>query len=90
MAGRIVSREEFNIAVDAVWSEIEYQNSLAIRTDEDEALTPPGFFTLLNVYLRKGEVAWTDNAGTEPCLPFLRKLAGIAIRGMIYCGIRYR
>jgi hypothetical protein len=86
---RIVTREEFDKAVEAVWSEIEYQNTLPRRTD-DEAADPPGFFTLGNVYLRRGEDAWSDNSGTEACLPSLRKLAAIFVRGMIYCGVRSR
>jgi hypothetical protein len=84
-----VTREQFNEAVEAVWSEIEYQNNLPRRTD-DEAKEPAGFFTLARVYLRRGEDAWSDNAGTEACLPSLRKLSAILVRGMIYCGIRYR
>lgn len=86
---RKVTRAEFDKAVEAVWTEIEYQNTLNRRTD-DEADDPAGFFTLGEVYLRRGEDAWADNAGTEACLPSLRKLAGIFIRGMVYCGIRFR
>lgn len=86
---KIVTREEFNQAVEAVWTEIDFQNNLPRRTD-DEAKEPAGFFTLGRVYLRRGEDAWADNAGTEKCLPSLRKLAAIFIRGMIYCGIRAR
>jgi len=84
-----VTREQFMEAVEAVWTEIEYQNSLERRTG-DEAKEPAGFFTLGQVYLRRGEDAWADNAGTEACLPSLRKLAAIFIRGMIYCGVRFR
>lgn len=86
---RNVTRAEFDEAVEAVWTEIEYQNNLPRRTDE-EAKEPAGFFTLARVYLRRGEDLWSDNAGTEACLPSLRKLAGIILRGMIYCGIRPR
>lgn len=86
---RNVNRTEFNEAIEAVWSEIEYQNDLLRRTDE-EAKEPSGFFSLARVYLRRGEDAWADNAGIEKSLPFLRKLSAIFIRGMVYCGIRYR
>lgn len=86
---RIVTRADFDDACDAVWSEIEHQNNLPRRTD-DEAKEPAGFFTLARVYLRRGEDAWSDNAGTEACLPSLRKIAGIMIRAMVYCGIRPR
>lgn len=86
---RMVTREEFDKAVEAVWLEIDYQNHLPRRTD-DEAKEPAGFATLTRVYLRRLEDSWADNAGTEASLPFLRKIAGIMVRGMIYCGIRYR
>jgi len=89
MAARTVTRAEFDEAAEAVWSEIEYQNNLPRRTD-DEAKEPAGFFTLARVYLRRGEDAWSDNAGTEACLPSLRKVAAIVVRGMIYCGVRFR
>jgi len=84
-----VTREQFMEACEAVWSEIEYQNSLERRTG-DEAKEPAGFFTLGHVYLNRGEALWADNAGTEACLPSLRKLAAIFVRGMVYCGITYR
>jgi hypothetical protein len=86
---RSVTRVEFDRAVEAVWAEIEYQNNLP-RRSEDEADDPPGFFTLGRVYLRRGEDAWSYNTGTEACLPSLRELAAIFIRGMIYCGVRFR
>jgi len=86
---RMVTRKEFDEACDAVWTEIEYQNNLPRRTD-DEAKEPAGFATLGQVYLRRLEDAWADNAGTAQSLPYLRKLAGIFIRGMIYCGVTRR
>lgn len=72
---RMVTREEFNQAVEAVWSEINYQNNLPRRIN-DEAKEPAGFATLTRVYLRRLEDTWADNAGTEASLPFLRKIAG--------------
>ncbi len=84
-----VTREQFNEAVEAVWGEIEYQNGLERRTG-DEAKEPAGVFTLGQVYLRRGEDAWADHAGTEASLPSLRKLAAIFVRGMVYCGVRPR
>jgi hypothetical protein len=86
---RTVTRSEFNAACDAVWSEIQYQNSLPRRTG-DEAKDPASFATLGRVYLRRLEDVWADNPGVEEALPSLRKLAAIFIRGMIYSGIRYR
>jgi hypothetical protein len=90
MSKRVISREEFDEAVRAVWSEIEYQNGLPRRTEDSEAKGPEGFATLGRVYLRRLEDSWSDNPGNEKSLPFLRKLAGIFIRGMIYNGIRFR
>jgi hypothetical protein len=86
---KTVTKAEFQAACDAVWTEIEYQNSLPRRTD-DEAKEPAGFATLGRVYLSRLEAAWSDNVGIEESLPFLRKLAAIFIRGMIYCGVRVR
>jgi len=97
---RTITREEFDQACEAVWSEIEYQNSLPRRT-ADEARTVPGFITLARVYLDRTAVAWTDHAGVEnkghgqdvvvpEALHGLRKVAAILVRGMIYCGIRPR
>lgn len=42
---RKVTREEFDKAVEAIWSEIEYRNDLDRRTDEDEAKDIEGFRT---------------------------------------------
>jgi hypothetical protein len=95
---RIVTGDEFYKAMRAVDEEIEYQNSLTRRT-EDEAKDVPGFLTLLRRYLRKAEDAWADTRAelqkdgsmavpeAEECL---RKIAAIALRGMIYTHIRYR
>ena len=83
---KIVTKPEFDAACKAVWAEIEYQNGLSRRT-EDEAKDPGGFFTLGRVYLRRGEEAWNDNAGNNKSIQFLQKLATIFVRGMIYCGV---
>lgn len=87
---RIVTREEFNAACEAVWTEIEYQNDLPRRTGDSEAMNPGAFAALGRVYLRRLEDAWADNAGNSEAIPVLRKLAGIFIRSMVYCGIRPR
>lgn len=59
-----VTREQFDHACEALWSEMEYINDLPRRTD-DEAQDVPGFLTLARHYLRKTEADWADNAGTE-------------------------
>ncbi len=84
-----ITREQFSHAMEAIWSEIQYQDRLPRRTD-DEAKEPAGFATLGRVYLRRLEDTWADNAGTESSLPILRKIAAIFVRGMVYSGIRYR
>jgi len=84
-----ITREEFDEAVDAIWREIQYQDSLPRRTNS-EARDVPGFATLGRRYLRHLEDAWADNAGNELALPHLRKLSAIFLRGMIYCGISQR
>ena len=101
MTRRTVTRAEFDRACDALWSEIQYQDMLPRRTD-DEARDVPGFATLGRRYLRKLEDDWADNPGVanlnpeepayvvEAALHDLRKLAAIFLRGMTYCGIRNR
>ena len=106
MSRYYVTRERFNKAVEAVWSEIEYQNDLSRRTEEGEAKDVPGFLTLGRRYLREAEDQWADTeagiipAGDEmaggtglsytPANQTMRKLAAIFIRGMIYTGIYAR
>jgi hypothetical protein len=95
MAPRTITREEFDVAMEAVWAELQYQNQLDRRTS-DEAKSVPGFTTLGRHYLAKTEEAWVSQAAiettgqVEEALEGLRKLAGIFVRGMIYCGIRKR
>lgn len=86
----IITEEQFNEAVEALWGEIQYQNSLDRRTEAGEAKDPAAFATLGRVYLRRLEDAWADNRGNEESLPYLRKVAAIFVRGMIYNGVRYR
>lgn len=98
---RQLTKEEFDKVCDAIWSEIEYQNSLTRRTD-NEAKEPAAFATLLRRYLRHLEDHWADQPAlpntkegeptlvVEDCLNDLRKLAAICVRGMAYSGIRYR
>lgn len=89
-SGRQVTREEFDRAVEALWSEIQYQNNLSRRTDQAEAKEAPSYLTLGQVYLNKAGEDWAMQAGDEAALHGLRKLATIFLRGMIYCGVRER
>ena len=85
-----VTREEFDAACEALWSEIVYQDNLPRRTD-DEAADVPGFATLARRYLRKVEDDWADQPGpVEDALDGFRKLGAIFVRGMVYCGVRHR
>jgi hypothetical protein len=87
MAREGVTREEFDKAVEALWSEVEYVNTLTRRTD-DEAQDVPGFLTLLRRYIRIAEDDWADNPGpVQAAEEGLRKLSAIALRGMIYTRI---
>jgi hypothetical protein len=86
---RTITREEFDAACEAVWSEVEFQDLLPRRTD-CEAKDVQGFATLGRVYLREMEDLWASSAGSEQALPSMRKLAAIFVRGMAYCGIRHR
>jgi hypothetical protein len=84
-----VGREEFDIAMEAVWTEIEYQNNLGCRrTNENEAKDIPGFLTLLRRYERKVEDAWADSTGSvKEAEEGMRKLAAICVWAMIYTDI---
>jgi len=93
-----VTRAQFHHAMDALWSEFEYVNNLPRRT-ADEAKDAAGFATLIRRYLRHLEDHWADypgevqpegNVAVPQCLHDLRKLAAMAVRGMIICGIRPR
>jgi len=95
---RTITREEFNQACAALWTEFQYVENLKRRTD-DEAKDVPGFHTLLRRYLRLAEDNWADNGGelqpdgqtqVTKSLHDLRKLVAISMRGMIYNGIRSR
>jgi hypothetical protein len=90
IAVRVIGRQEFDEACNAVWTELQYQDALPRRTD-DEAKDPQGFATLGRVYLRKLEDDWAMNPGpVEAAFHDLRKLSAVFVRGMIYCGIRTR
>ena len=90
-----VSREEFDEAVEALWTELQYQDGLSIRT-ADEAKDVPGFLTLARVYLSETEKQWAHNPGVgeppqvEEALNGLRKCAAIFVRAMVYNGVRNR
>jgi hypothetical protein len=95
---KFVTREEFDLACEALWSEMEYINNLPRRTD-DEAKDVPGFLSLARVYMRRAEDTWADQPGTvaadgsvqvEDALHAVRKVAGIMVRAMVYNGIRHR
>jgi hypothetical protein len=91
----IITREQFDDAAEAIWSEIQYQNQLPRRT-EDEAKDVPGFCTLGRRYIRKLEDDWADNPGEgSPCqvpqaLHGLRKVAAVFTRAMVCNGVRVR
>lgn len=90
MTPTTITRTQFEAVADVVWREIEYQNNLPRRTEDSEAKDVQGFATLGRVYLRKMEDTWAAHEGDEAALPYLRKLAAIFVRGMLYCGVRER
>jgi len=88
---RIISRQEFDTAAEALWSEIEYQNGLPRRTDNDEAKDIPGFLTLIRRYVRKTEDNWSDKPGpVKEAEEGMRKISAIALRCMLYTKIWHR
>src|SRR5688500_14024991 len=96
---RYVTEKQVDEALAAIKAEIlTYQNHLPRRTD-DEAKDVPGFLTLLRRYVRTAEDHWADNPGelqpegnvqVPAALHDLRKIAAIAVRAMIYNGVRFR
>ena len=90
-----ITKAEFEKACEALWEELQYQDALARRTD-DEAQNIPGFLTLARRYIRRAEDDWADSPGegNPPQVPAalhgLRKLAAIFVRAMIYNGVRRR
>ena len=98
MSRKYVTREELNDVVEALWSELDYQNKLDRRA-EDEGTNIPGFLTLADVYLRKTADAWAKSPAVEqPDGSFqvseaqdgIRKVAAIMIRAMVYNGAKMR
>lgn len=95
---RYVTQEQLAEAFHAIADETLYADNMPRRT-ADEAQDIPGFYTLLRVYLRAGEDTWSGTAGAEQhdgqvqveeALHNMRKIAAIAIRAMIYNGVRTR
>ena len=85
----------FLTACSAILGELEYQDHLPRRTT-NEAKDVAAFATLARVYLRKLEDVWAMNPGTlqedgsvqvTESLHYLRKLAAILVRAMIYNGV---
>lgn len=77
-------------AFTAILGELLYQDDLPRRTDDAEAKEVPSFLALLDVYTEKAKRDWAEQAGDEAALHGLRKIAAIAVRGMVYCGTRIR
>lgn len=83
--------ERYNDALNAVNGELDYQDNQAAQGrwggDLGKAKTPQDFLVVLRTYLRRTEDAYTDGGGNNTeVLHGLRKLAAIAIRGMVECG----
>ena len=74
-----LSREDVYKLIDG---EREYQSKLGPDRTDGSDKTVGDYLTMLRSYLRKAENAWTDNAGCEPALDQIRKVAAIAVRCM--------
>ena len=61
-----------------------YQDSLGAERREPREFTHTvgEFLTMLRVYARRADSAWTDNPGDTAALDVVRKIAGIAVRCM--------
>ena len=73
--------------IDAINEELKYQTTLqgSGRADAQDHGTA-GQLVTLGVYVNEANVAWTKNAGDEPSLDALRKVAAIAIRALVQYG----
>jgi hypothetical protein len=69
--------------IDAINEELAYQSTLkgSGRHDAREHGVE-GQLVTLQVYTQEAMVAWTKNAGDEPALAALRKVAAIAVRAL--------
>jgi hypothetical protein len=73
--------------IEAINGELAYQSTLkgSGRADAvDHGVS--GQLVTLATYVRRAEDAWVLNAGDEPALEQLRKVAAIAIRALIQYG----
>ena len=61
---RSINKIEFKDTMEAIWTELDYQNHLPRRTD-DEAKDIPAFLTLARRYMRKIEDDWADNPAVD-------------------------
>lgn len=75
----MATRDEVYAAIN---SEREYQNKRWQVLDEVEPMTLPKTLSLLHVYLRKAEDAYSTEIGYAGAVEVLRKIAGIAVAGM--------
>lgn len=77
--------------IDAINEELTYQTSLSgtKRADDiDHGIA--GRLVTIQAYLNKAQEAWVMEPGYESALHNLRKIATIAIRGMLHYGVRKR
>lgn len=66
----------------AINGERDYQNSLGSNRTDGHEKTVGDYLTMLSVYVRKAEEAWTSTSGDELALHEIRKIAAIAVRCM--------
>ena len=77
--------------IDVINEELAYQTSLSgtSRADNiDHGIA--GRLVTIQAYLNKAQEAWVMEPGYESALHNLRKIASIAIRGMLHYGVRKR
>lgn len=76
---RGTSREQVYRAIDG---ERDYQDRLPPSRTDSRSLTVGDSITMLQHYQNEAVAAWTNNAGDEPSLHVIRKIAGICVRCM--------
>lgn len=73
--------------ITAINEELVYTSRLhKLGRADQEDYGVEGQLITLATYTRKAQDAWVNNAGPQPSLHELRKVAAIAIRALLLCG----
>lgn len=79
-----------SVVFEAICEERDYQDVICDELGYDRVHPVAAELVMLKVYLDKAFEAWTHNAGEEPALSEIRKIAAIAMRAMENNGVTRR